>query len=137
MAYVKIENGVVIQKQPNQQEGFIEAPNSVVCGFLYENGVFTQPLPPEKTAQEIKQEYEQQLDSYIDSVAQSKGYDNRITASLRASYEGPWQQEGIIFAQWMDSVYVSAYQVLSDVENNVRELPTFETLVSELPTITW
>ncbi|MBF57744.1 MAG: hypothetical protein CME80_08500 [Halomonas sp.] len=46
MAYVKIENGVVVQKQPNFQEGFTEAPDNIVCGMIYENGAFSSPPPP-------------------------------------------------------------------------------------------
>lgn len=43
MTYVLIKDGVVIQKQPYFQEGFIEAPNTVVCGFLYDGENFTAP----------------------------------------------------------------------------------------------
>ena len=31
MKYVKVIDGVVVQKQPNEQEGFIQAPDDVVC----------------------------------------------------------------------------------------------------------
>jgi len=48
MTYVLIESGVVLQKQPNPQDGFIEASDGVVCGMLYnsETGEFTTPEPP-------------------------------------------------------------------------------------------
>lgn len=46
MAYVLVQDGVVVQKQPDPADGFIEAPESVVCGFLYADGEFTQPEPP-------------------------------------------------------------------------------------------
>ena len=47
IVYVLIESGVVIQKQPNPQDGFIQAPDSVICGMLYnsETGEFTSPEP--------------------------------------------------------------------------------------------
>lgn len=45
MAYVLIENGVVVQKQPNSQPGFIEAHDSVVCGMLWDGETFTVPEP--------------------------------------------------------------------------------------------
>jgi hypothetical protein len=44
MKYVKVIDGVVVQKQPNAQAGFIEAPDSVVCGFLYDGTNFSQQL---------------------------------------------------------------------------------------------
>lgn len=49
MAFVLIEDGVVVQKQPYYEPGFIEAPDDVICGFLYdeETGAFWEPPPPE------------------------------------------------------------------------------------------
>lgn len=47
--YVKIENGVVVQKQPYFEEGFIEAPEWVVCGMLFDGTNYTNPpvvVPP-------------------------------------------------------------------------------------------
>lgn len=44
--YLKIENGVVVQKQPNPEEGFIETEDdSIVCGYLYDGDEFTAPAP--------------------------------------------------------------------------------------------
>ena len=47
MTYLLIESGVVVQKQPNPQDGFIAASDGVVCGMLYnsETGEFTAPEP--------------------------------------------------------------------------------------------
>jgi hypothetical protein len=78
------------------------------------------------------------LDQYIDSVAQTKGYDNRITASLRAAAtESPWYAEGVAFVTWMDTCYTTAYQVLGDAQNGLREIPTKEELIDELPEMVW
>tara|TARA_R110000851_G_C12922816_1_gene550491 strand:+ start:517 stop:837 length:321 start_codon:yes stop_codon:yes gene_type:complete len=44
MAYVRIENGIVVQKQPNKQEGFIKATESVVCGQILVDGEFVNPI---------------------------------------------------------------------------------------------
>lgn len=58
MAYVKIENGVVVQKQPNAAQGFIESPDSVVCGMLYANGEYSAPVVsavlPDLTPRQIR-----------------------------------------------------------------------------------
>ena len=47
--YVLVKDGVVVQKQPYHEPGFIEADNSVVCGFLYDGTNFTAPPIPEQT----------------------------------------------------------------------------------------
>jgi hypothetical protein len=51
MPFVLIQDGVVVQKQPSPDEGFIEAPDDVVCGYFYADGEFTAPelvpsIPP-------------------------------------------------------------------------------------------
>jgi hypothetical protein len=42
--FVKIENNIVVQKQPYNEEGFIEVGDDVHCGMLYSKGKFV--LPP-------------------------------------------------------------------------------------------
>jgi len=37
------ENNVLIQKQPNEQEGFVSIPSDAVCGQVLENGNFFNP----------------------------------------------------------------------------------------------
>lgn len=42
-----VVGGVVVQKQPFFEEGFIEGPSNVVPGYLYSDGVFSAPpVPP-------------------------------------------------------------------------------------------
>jgi len=54
--YVLITDGVVMQKQPDPADGFIEAPDWVVCGMLYDESAdpqYTNPpiLEPEPQSQ--------------------------------------------------------------------------------------
>lgn len=44
MTYVLVENSEVVQKQPYAQEGFIEAPDYVVCGWTYDGETFEPPV---------------------------------------------------------------------------------------------
>jgi hypothetical protein len=37
----------------------------------------------------------------------------------------------------MDTCYTTAYQVLEDVQNGLREIPTKEELKAELPEMVW
>jgi hypothetical protein len=51
MSFVLIQDGVVVQKQQSPDEGFIEAPDDVVCGYFCTDGEFTAPelvpsIPP-------------------------------------------------------------------------------------------
>lgn len=45
MAYVLVQNGVVVQKQPYAGDGFIEAPGHVICGWLIVDGQWKEPAP--------------------------------------------------------------------------------------------
>ena len=45
MAFVQIIDGVVVQKQPTQADGFIEVDDSVVCGMLFDGESFSLPEP--------------------------------------------------------------------------------------------
>lgn len=47
MAYVKVENSVIVQKQPNQESGFEQAPEDVVVGYVKnDDGTFSPPPGP-------------------------------------------------------------------------------------------
>lgn len=52
MKYAKIIDGVVVQTQPNAQEGFIQVDELVHCGMLYDGEDFSLPVipaPPPRT----------------------------------------------------------------------------------------
>ena len=59
MAWVKIVDNVVTQKQPYQEDGFEEVSDNVVCGQIKQSdGSFANPTPPELTyAEKREQEY--------------------------------------------------------------------------------
>lgn len=50
MAYVLVSKGVVIQKSYKDREGFEEAPDHVVCGFLKVGRDFVAPAPDPNAA---------------------------------------------------------------------------------------
>ena len=41
--FVLVENGIVTQSQPNNEEGFISAPNYVIVGYTYDGQDFSFP----------------------------------------------------------------------------------------------
>lgn len=78
-------------------------------------------------------QYEYALDSHLDAVAKLHRYDNRFTFALRAGYQGPFQEEGIKFAVWMDQCNAAAYQLLADVQNGDRPMPSVGDFIAALP----
>ena len=81
--------------------------------------------------------YDSELMNFFDRKAKEKNYDNRITCSLRAGYPGPFQAEGLAFAQWMDQCNAYCYEVIQDIQEGTRVIPTFEELSSEFPELVW
>tara|TARA_R110002126_G_scaffold254306_1_gene397417 strand:- start:219 stop:491 length:273 start_codon:yes stop_codon:yes gene_type:complete len=43
MKYAKIEKGVVVQTQPNNEAGFIEVADNVVCTQIQKDNLFVNP----------------------------------------------------------------------------------------------
>ena len=95
-------------------------------------------LTQEQVDSIITSRYEAALTNHLDSVAQSKRYDNRITCALRAGYPGPFQTEGQTFAAWMDECNALAYQMLSDIKTGTRPMfNSVDEFIAELPAINW
>lgn len=91
------------------------------------------PLPQE----EILAAYTAAMDGLFNSTAQARRYDNRVTCALRAGYPGPFQAEGLAFAQWMDACNALGYQVMGEVLGGLRPLPTVAEFLALLPVMEW
>jgi len=85
----------------------------------------------------IQAELTQVLDTHLDTVAQQRLYNDRFTCSLRAGYPGPFQAEGQTFAIWMDNCNITAYQIMAEVKQGSRPIPTGAELIAEMPIIEW
>lgn len=111
----------------------------VVPGALVEVGgrrVRTWLVAP-WTAEEVVADFDAKLLALFDEKAAEKRYDNRITCALRAGYSGPFQADGVAFAQWMDDCNAHCYRVWDDVISGLRTTPTWAELLAELPTLAW
>lgn len=81
-------------------------------------------------------DFQQALDSHLNAPAQAKGYDSIHTAALRAAYPGPWHDEGLAFATWMDACNATGYQILADVQGGRRQPPaSLAAFLAELPAL--
>jgi hypothetical protein len=88
--------------------------------------------------QSLMLHFEQLLDNHINIIAQAKGYDNRITASLRAAAtDSPWYAEGVAFVTWMDSCYAQCYVIQAEIESGQRTIPTDDEFLAEMPEMVW
>lgn len=90
-------------------------------------------------AEKLKQEkfvaFQQAVSAHLDIEARKKGYDNIINAALRSGFAGPYHDEGVAYASWMDACWQMCYAELAKVEQGLREEPTIEEFLLELPSI--
>lgn len=77
--------------------------------------------------------YTRAIDQLLNAEAAKKGYDSILSAALRAGYPGPFHDEGVAFATWMDQCYSAGYIIIADVKSGDRAMPTVEELLEELP----
>lgn len=99
-----------------------------------------RPVTPEEYAEEVANLvglYDAAMSDHFDAVARQRNYSGRNTAALRAGYPGPFQQEGIAFATWMDQCNLFGYQLIADVQAGRAQLPTVEAFIALLPEISW
>ena len=63
MKFQLTENGVVTQVQPNPDEdgGFVECPDNVHCGMLFDGTDYTQPAPVPKVPPTNEEIYDQTM----------------------------------------------------------------------------
>ena len=90
------------------------------------------------TQEEIKKMFTDAIQKYMDTVAQERGYDNIFTAiSYVNSTDEIFAREAKACLEWRDKVWRTCYNILDEVEAGLREIPTIEELMAELPVIEW
>lgn len=87
--------------------------------------------------EQAKKSYEAALDAHFLAAAKAKGYDTQYTCALRAGYPGPFHDEGVAFATWMDNCNVAAFTLMSQVLAGAVPMPSMEDFLAGLPVLTW
>lgn len=75
------------------------------------------------------------VQAYMNAKAQTRSWDDIRSAALRAGYPGPFHDEGVAWATWMDACWAHCYQAMADVLAGVRTMPTTDQLIAEFPAV--
>lgn len=95
---------------------------------------YVPPAPPVPTLED----FDAALTAHLDSTAQQRKYDNRVTCMVRAGFPGPFQAEAIAFATWCDTCNYDAYTLLSEVQAGTKPMPNSpKEFISMLPPMVW
>lgn len=73
------------------------------------------------------------IEKKIDTQAQELRYDNMMSARSYTGYENPFQAEAQKLSVWASNCWVVAGQIEADVQGGVRDMPTIDEVLSELP----
>jgi hypothetical protein len=90
-----------------------------------------------ETSEQIIARLEFALDRHLDEVAKSYRYESiRTMVTYATSTHVKFGAEGYAAVQFRDAVYEHGINTLEDVQNGLREVPTEEELIAELPKFT-
>jgi hypothetical protein len=120
--------GVVIRVQDFDGEPPTLAPEKGLVWLPY-----VAPVPPAPPPEQIKYQLTWAVQRHLDTKARERNYDNIVSACSYAAAANPFQDEGLAFLGWRSMVWAYCYQVLADVEAQLRPVPTEAELLAELP----
>ena len=83
----------------------------------------------------ILDKYQKAHDAHLDAAAKSRRYDSIHTAALRAGFPGPFHEEGVAFATWMDDCNATGYQLMAQITAGEIVPPTVDEYIAMLPAL--
>lgn len=100
-----------------------------------ENGRPTLADPPPPTPEQIQAAKVALVQKHMDDAARELRYDDIKTACTYADEPAvpKFQAEGQAFRAWRSEVWATCYSILDDVNAGLRDIPTDEELIAELP----
>jgi len=96
-------------------------------------------VPPQPTIQQIIVSLEAAVQTYIDSIAQKKGYDNGVScASYSTSTNVTFAADAKTFIAWRDSVWTTCQTIENtDLTAVPPTVPTSTAVIAALPVAPW
>lgn len=107
-SFYKIENGVVVQKQPYEEPGFISGPDDVLAGYTFDGSVFSAPAPD---ISKIKERKLKELRTYCRDLIHAV-YDTEDQSNMqRVAISDPSNAAYLDMCDFIDS-HRDAYQLI-------------------------
>ena len=124
---------LIIQCQAGE-EFYLNCPPEAT--HIIDNLPVTVVIPPTET--EIIANLTQAIQQHLDTTARTRNYDGILSlCSYTTSLDLIFSAEGQAGAVWRDACWRYSYQVITDVQAQLRTIPTPVELVAELPGIIW
>ncbi len=92
------------------------------------------PAPPPPTPEEIQKQLTDAVQKHLDDEAKKLGYDSCLSVCSYIETGNPkFDAEGIGFRAWRSAVWAKCYEILDEVVEGKRPIPTADDLIKELP----
>lgn len=76
------------------------------------------------------------IQKHLDDSARERNYDGILSAASYAGSQHPrFGPEGLAYSNWRDACWEYGYQVLAEVGQGIRTMPSDAELVAELPAL--
>lgn len=93
-----------------------------------------EPLPAEEVIAAVTHAVQRRLDDF----ARTRMYDGILSAASYATSTLPnFAAEGQYAVEARDASWTTCYQIMGEVQQGLRDMPTVEQVLSELPTLEW
>ena len=97
-----------------------------------------EPLTPEEQQAAMLAEFTETIQHRLDAFAQTRGYDNIMSAcSYFGSANPRFKAEADVAIRLRDETWAACYAILEAVLAGERPAPTLEALFAELPPLEW
>lgn len=94
--------------------------------------------PAEQVLAEQQAAYISAVQQRLDTFAQTRGYDGIMSAASYFGSSNPrFKQEADRAIALRDVTWARCYEILAEVQTGKREVPPLDTLLAELPALTW
>lgn len=111
---------------------------TVQVGWSYAGDVFSPPVVPELTPEDLQEEIIESIQAHLDAFAKTRNYDSSFAAATYASSTNEkFRIEGQYFVEARDAIWLTCYRILDDVYSGQRPMPSTDDIIAELPPLAW